>query len=173
MAAALEVCKLFDISTEEFLHAMADYQTPELRLQTALESPAGVVIRDFAHAPSKVLASMDAVSARYRHSNLIAVLELHTYSSLNKHFLSQYRHTLRKATHKLVMVSPKALSNKHLPPITQKELRAAFDERDLLLVENREQLLGCIRQRLDEHNNTVLLMSSGSLDGLQPRDIGL
>ena len=61
------------------------------RLELLAQNKDCNIYRDFAHAPSKVMASINAVKQQFPERKLIAILELHTFSSLNENFMKEYK----------------------------------------------------------------------------------
>lgn len=172
IAAAWEVCKQLAVTPAEFARQIARFQGAGMRLQKVYEDEHTVIIRDFAHAPSKVLASVDAVSQLYKHANVIACLELHTFSSLNKRFITQYRNTLKKVRNKIVMVNSHTLQMKKLPLLTRQDIHRAFNDRNIRFVQSSTELLQQVRTML-KGRSVILLMSSGDLDGFDYRKLPL
>jgi UDP-N-acetylmuramate: L-alanyl-gamma-D-glutamyl-meso-diaminopimelate ligase len=123
------------------------------------------VIRDFAHAPSKVSATIDAVKVQYPNRHLVACLELHTYSSLSKDFLPQYAHTLDAAETALIYLNPATWERKGLPPISKKEIQDAFQHNNLQVYfdvkDFKKQLFS-----MEWENKNLLAMSSAQFGGL-------
>ncbi len=172
LAAAWQVCKLLAVSVEDFLAHIATFRGAALRLQKTFENEHLTVIRDFAHAPSKVRASVQAVTGHYRDANVIAVLELHTYSSLDPGFIPQYRNTLKGADHRLVLVDAHALAIKQKAPLSADQVKGAFRDRKLHVAATRAEVEAFIAERLKANRrNVVLLMTSGALAGLKPEDV--
>ena len=121
---------------------------------------------DFAHAPSKVKATVNAVREKHPDQYLIACLELHTFSSLNPAFLPQYKGTLSEADVKIVYYSPHTLAIKKLPDISADQLSAYFDEPDLHVVTSAEELELKVKSVRKDVDTVLLWMSSGRFDGL-------
>lgn len=165
VAAAWEVCQLVGVEIEDFLAQVATFVGAQSRMEVMVETPTQTVIKDFAHAPAKVAATVDAVRESYKKANLIACVELHTFSSLNREFLPQYKGSLKKAHHKLVYINPKSFSSRRLEPITRAELVEAFGEQDLFYTHSREELIDQIRH-LQRGNDVMLMMSSGTFGGM-------
>ncbi|PIE48426.1 MAG: peptidoglycan synthetase [Flavobacteriales bacterium] len=109
MAGARWVCQLMGVQEHEFYEAISSFKGAGKRLELVYQSEESVVYKDFAHAPSKVLATVEAVKTQYADKTLIACLELHTYSSLTPEFLEHYRNTLEKADIAMVFYSPDAV----------------------------------------------------------------
>jgi len=124
------------------------------------------VYRDFAHAPSKVKATIEAVKSQFPGRKLIGVLELHTYSSLNEAFMKEYNGALEPADQAVVFYSKHALEIKRLPDLPEAAVQQGFNKSGLLIFTDavllKEWLLS-----LDYHNSNLLLMSSGNYDGIQ------
>lgn len=170
-AAAHQVAKLLAVDTGSFLKQMESFTGAGLRLQKVFESAQLTIVRDFAHAPSKVAATVQAVAEFYKDYNIVACLELHTYSSLNKAFLSQYRDTLKKVANKIVLISAHTLEIKRMEPVSVDEIHHAFHDNAIAYVTTQAGLVSAIQQKLHTGKNLVLLMSSGALDGLQVAEL--
>ena len=140
-------------------------QVSTLRLEL-LASGAGLnVYRDFAHAPSKVRATIRAVKAQFPERRLIAVLELHTYSSLNENFLAEYGGTLEDADAAVVFYSLHALELKRLPPLSEEKVAVGFGKKGLIVIHKKEELAAWLTKQSYKNVN-LLLMSSGNYEGL-------
>ena len=166
LAAAWRVCKQVGVEIEDFFRHMQTFKGASIRLEVQHESEAQVLIRDYAHAPAKVQASVEAVRERYPKRNLIAVVELHTFSSLNASYLPLYHKTLKKADHRIVYVNPEAVAQKRMPPITHDQLVGAFGAKDLVYVTNPAELTQAIQQAQGQRD-ALLLMSSGNFGGVE------
>lgn len=170
LQAAALVCNALGISENSFLMAIKNFEGASLRLQNVFENERSILFRDFAHAPSKVKASIQAVKEQFPERQLSAVLELHTYSSLNKDFLPQYAHALDAADHAAVFYSPHALEVKKLPAITAQQIRQGFARQDVKILPNREELKKFIAAQNAVHTN-LLMMSSGNFSNLSQDQI--
>lgn len=165
MEGAKTICGHLGISTKDFYAAMQTFKGASKRLEIFKKNADHFIFRDFAHAPSKVKATVDAVKEQYPDKKLIACLELHTFSSLNKSFLPQYADTMQKADIKIIYINPHALELKKLPPLPVHELKNYFNDPDLIVINVSETLLQTI-QNLNLVNSNILLMSSGNFDNL-------
>lgn len=168
MEAAIAVCKQLGISTEQCYKAMETFTGAARRLEKIKEEKDLLVYRDFAHAPSKLKATLDAVREAYPHHRLIACFELHTYSSLSEHFMEEYAHTMDAADAAIVYFSHHALSLKGLPPLETSVVKGYFKRKDLNVIENGQELHAEIHRLLSEKHQPVflLMMSSGTFDGI-------
>jgi UDP-N-acetylmuramate: L-alanyl-gamma-D-glutamyl-meso-diaminopimelate ligase len=164
LSAAREACLAAGISEDAFYETIQGFEGTSKRLQKTFENENGVVYFDFAHSPSKVKATVEAVSARYPGREIIACLELHTYSSLNNDFLPRYRGTLNKATVPIVYYNPHAIKMKKLPPLSPENVKEAFGLKDLLVYNRSDELFSFLRTRKFT-NPVYLFMSSGDFDG--------
>lgn len=152
------------IRDEEFYSAISRFEGASLRLQKAFEREGLLVFRDFAHAPSKVEASVQAVKNQFPGKSLTAVLELHTFSSLNPEFLPQYQGKLDRADRALVYYNPDVVARKNLPPISEDDLRQAFARPGLEVFTDSQKLTESLRAR-SYGQDVLLLMSSGNFNG--------
>ena len=152
------------ISSDEFLKAMADFKGAGKRLQKVVENSNFVMFKDFAHSPSKLLATTNAVKEQYPERELIACMELHTFSSLKKEFLPNYKNTMVMADHALVYFNPEVVLHKKLDPISVPQVKTAFGE-NVTVVNETKEVIEFIK-RFDSKNKVLLMMSSGTFDGI-------
>lgn len=163
--AAWLVCRELDISVEIFLEQIATFSGASRRLELMGANNTTRVYRDFAHAPSKVKATMQAVKDQFPGTKLIAVLELHTYSSLNAGFLKEYAHVMDPADESVVFYSAHALSLKRLPPLDPDQVKSVFATKGLEVINSAQELSHWLLSK-SYNNANLLLMSSGNYDGL-------
>ncbi len=165
LAGAMAVCDRLGITDDEFYAAIASFTGAARRLEKAENVDGRLVFRDFAHAPSKVEATTRAVKEQFPDKKLLAVVELHTFSSLNKTFLGQYRGKLAAADVAAVYFNTHTLEIKRLEPITPADILAAFDRPDLHVFTETESLKTFL-DRQESQTDITLLMSSGTFGGL-------
>lgn len=165
LQAAYLVCKELGIEPLDFLKAMEDFAGAAKRLELIAKIDSLLVYRDFAHAPSKVKATMNAMKYQFPDRKLIAILELHTYSSLNIAFIQEYKNALELADLAVVFYSRHALELKKLPELKKQDVYEGFNKEGLLVINDTEALQQWMLQQ-HYNNATLLLMSSGNYDGL-------
>lgn len=163
--AARLVCEKLGISEAAFNKAAASFKGAAKRLQALGETSYFNGWLDFAHAPSKVAATVKAVKSLYPERKLTACAELHTFSSLNKNFLPQYKQSLQAADEAIVFYSPHTLEMKKMPPIAPTEIQKAFDHPNLKVFTVPGEMEAFLQQN-DWHEHNLLLMSSGTFGGL-------
>jgi len=164
LSAAKEACLAAGIAEDDFYGAVQSFEGTSKRLQKLKENENGIVYFDFAHSPSKVQATVEAIASRYPGRNIVACLELHTYSSLNIDFLPQYRGTLDKATFPFVYFNPHAIRIKKLHPLSTDEVKKAFGGVKISVYDNSVEMFSFI-QKQNFKNAVYLFMSSGDFDG--------
>lgn len=164
------ICQLMGIDAEDFYEAIASFKGASKRLERLVNKKDYVVYKDFAHAPSKVSATMTAVRQQYPDYKLIACLELHTYSSLNQDFIKEYQNTLDLADEAVVFYQPETLVLKNRPPIPPEVIVSAFARKDLKLMTTAQELESYI-DLLSDRPMVLLLMSSGNYGGLDLSEI--
>jgi UDP-N-acetylmuramate: L-alanyl-gamma-D-glutamyl-meso-diaminopimelate ligase len=165
MQAAYYACVELGISARNFLGAMANFTGASKRLELLASNNDCNIYRDFAHAPSKVIATIEAVRQQFPARKLIGVLELHTYSSLNKEFMHQYKEALEKTDIAVVFYSKHALQIKGLPELPESYVLEGFDKNGLLVMTDKNALEQWL-QAQDYSNTNLVLMSSGNYDGI-------
>ena len=163
--AARLICNQLGIDNDTFYQAMQSFEGADKRLESIFENEHTVIFKDFAHAPSKVVASLDAVKEKYPDKKVIAVLELHTYSSLNKKFLPEYKDKLKSADEAIVFYSPHAVALKRLEPIPPELIIKEFNRPDLKVFTEPKKLHQYLYNK-NLKDSVLLLMSSGSYGGL-------
>ncbi|SIT93446.1 UDP-N-acetylmuramate--L-alanine ligase [Pontibacter indicus] len=165
ISAAREVCKKIGIKAHDFYEALKTFKGAAKRLEKLGENSNTVIFRDFAHAPSKVKATTEAVKTQYPQRKLVACVELHTFSSLNKNFLPQYAGALDKADTPIVFFSPKTVEHKRMEMLSEDDLRSAFGNPNLQIFTDSNALLEHLKG-MDWKNANLLLMSSGTYQNL-------
>ena len=165
------VLKELNITDEQFYEAIQSFKGASKRLEKIAESDKSVVYKDFAHSPSKLKATTNAVKVQYPERELIAVMELHTFSSLNAEFLLQYKGAMKTADKAIVYFNPKTIAHKKLPEITIEQVKEAFDREDLMVRTDSEALQNYLKG-IEWKNRNLLLMSSGNFDGINLNEFG-
>ncbi len=164
-AAAFWICQELGVSSTDFFTVLSAFKGANKRLQKIYETKDAIGFLDFAHAPSKVKATSNAVKTWYGNDKrLMVVLELHTYSSLNPTFLPQYSKTLEAADEVVVFYDAHTLSMKGMAPLSKKVVREAFNHNKLIVHDDKR----IFHQWLDEverRNAILLIMTSGNLRG--------
>ena len=162
---AVHVLSQLGITKTMFVEAIQTFDGAWKRLQPMAESSSNVVYSDYAHAPSKVAATLDSLREFHPRKSLISCLELHTYSSLNKEFLSQYHGKFYEADVVLIYYNPKALALKGMDPLDEDTIKSLIGVAAAKIFSDKE-LLSKEILNLKGSRNTLLMMSSGNFDGL-------
>lgn len=163
--AAKEVLKKIGVTTEQFLEAIQSFEGAAGRLEKIKDNTTVTVYKDFAHAPSKVKATVKAVKEVHPSRDLVACLELHTFSSLSKKFIPQYRDSMKAAQVPVVYINPDKIKDKNLEPITDAEIQSAFANPAIKVFNNANDLETFLSGQ-SWKNKDLLLMSSGNFGGL-------
>ena len=162
--AAWYACRQLGINENDFVQAISNFTGASKRLEVLAKSDTSIVYRDFAHAPSKVKATMEAVKQQFPDRKLVAVLELHTYSSLNEQFMKEYNGAMEKADAAVVFYAKHALELKRMPDLPKEKVTEGFNKKGLVVITNKNELEAWLQQQ-DFTNANLLLMSSGNYDG--------
>lgn len=164
ISAAKAVCNALNVSDEGFYRAIRSFSGAARRLEVLSENDQTTVFRDFAHSPSKLQATIKAVKQQYPERKLIACMELHTFSSLKKEFLPQYKGCMEDADVAFVYFNPNTVAHKKLDPITPDMVYEGFAKNGLRVTTNSDQLFSELSS-MEWGNANLLLMSSGNFDG--------
>ncbi len=163
--AARMVCNELGISNESFYTSISSFKGAANRLELVKRGAESVIYKDFAHSPSKLKATTKAMKQQFKDRKLVACMELHTFSSLNKEFLQQYRGSMDSADVAIVYFSEKAIAHKKLEPISKQQVLDAFGGKQLVIINDSEILFDYLSS-LNWVNKNLLMMSSGTFDGL-------
>jgi len=164
LSAAREACLAAGVSEDDFYEAIKSFEGTSRRLQKLNENENGLVYLDFAHSPSKVKATVDAIVSRYPGREIIACLELHTYSSLSNDFLPLYNGTLANASTAFVYFNPHAIQLKKLKSLSKEDVSKAFGGENIRVYDNSEEMFSFIKAQ-NYACPVYLFMSSGDFDG--------
>lgn len=165
LLAAFYVCKALGITTTNFLSSIKSFTGAAKRMELIAKNEHTNIYRDFAHAPSKVIATIDALKQQFPQKKLMAVLELHTFSSLNENFLAEYKNAMQNADIAIVFYSNHALELKQMPPLAKEIVYQSFNKKDLIVFNKKEELTEFLLHQ-QYNNSNLLLMSSGDYDGV-------
>lgn len=165
ISGAKEVLKKIGITTDQFYEAIQHFEGASGRLEKIANGNSTAVYKDFAHAPSKVKATVKAMKELNPDRELVAVLELHTYSSLNKKFLPQYKDSMKAAQQIAVYFDPKKVKDKNLESLSHADIAQGFVTPGVKVFDDAAALEQFLRQQSWKNKN-LLLMSSGNFGGI-------
>lgn len=165
MEGARHICQQLGIMDEAFYEAIMSFKGASKRLEKVEREDQGTLYKDFAHAPSKVKATVKAFQEQFKKEKKYGFLELHTYSSLNPVFLEQYDHAMDGLDEAVVFYSEDALKIKRMEPISPEFIKEKFKNAALKVFTNAEDL-HAYWKTLDKTNGVFLMMSSGNFGGL-------
>jgi UDP-N-acetylmuramate: L-alanyl-gamma-D-glutamyl-meso-diaminopimelate ligase len=170
LMGAMRVGEAMGIAPKDFLSAMHSFTGAGKRLQKVTEAKNFTMYKDFAHSPSKLMATTNAVKEQYPNREVIACMELHTFSSLKKEFLPQYDGAMNAADDALVYFSPEVVQHKKLEPITKDQVLSGFGG-DVKVVNETKEVLDFIHSQ-NWNGKVLLMMSSGNFDGIDYQALG-
>ena len=159
------VCNELGISDDQFYIAIASFQGASKRLELVKQTQSALMYKDFAHSPSKLKATTTALKQQFPERELIACMELHTFSSLNREFLLQYQGAMSNADRALVYYDPKVIEHKQLTPISKKEVADAFATSNVEVYTESNSIIDELR-KLKWTGKNLLMMSSGNFNGV-------
>lgn len=164
LEGARHVCHLLGIGQKQFHASISTFTGAARRLEKLASANGRAVFKDFAHSPSKLKATVDAVREQFPGKRLTACMELHTFSSLSDTFIDQYAGCLDGADDAIVFYDPHAVQLKRLPPVPPERIREAFRRSDLQVLTSPTGLMGAVRTHGGD--GVLLLMSSGNFGGM-------
>ncbi|PST82132.1 peptidoglycan synthetase [Pedobacter yulinensis] len=165
LSAAKAVCLKLGIGADDFDRAISSFRGAAKRLELLASSEHMNVYKDFAHSPSKLKATIAAVKSQFPERKLVACVELHTFSSLDKRFLGEYAGSMDLADEAIVFIDEKTFVQKRLQPFHYKEVQISFNNLNLHFYKDVETLEKHLRG-LAYGSANLLLMSSGNFAGM-------
>ncbi|MBQ6754168.1 MAG: Mur ligase family protein [Bacteroidales bacterium] len=170
MYAAMLATEKVGISNEDFLVSMQSFKGASKRLELVKKTDSVSVYKDFAHSPSKLKATIEAVKDWFPNRKLVACMELHTFSSLTSEFLQQYKGTMDKADVSMVYYNKHAIELKRLPDLNKQDVYEAFNKQDLKVYTDVKDMLTDLH-KIEMKDVCILMMSSGNFDGIDLNNI--
>jgi UDP-N-acetylmuramate: L-alanyl-gamma-D-glutamyl-meso-diaminopimelate ligase len=170
LMGAMRLGEAIGINPTSFFNAVQSFTGAGKRLQKVAEKGTFTMFKDFAHSPSKLKATTKAVKEQFNNRNVIACMELHTFSSLKKEFLPHYKDAMNMADESIVYFSPEVVSHKKLEPISKEQVATGFGGNVIVMNETHEVLQFIRSKKWD--NAVLLMMSSGNFDGIDYEQLG-
>ena len=165
LTAARYACNSLGVTDEQFDEAIQSFGGASKRLELVKATMDCAVYKDFAHAPSKLRATIAAMKEQYPNRRLVACMELHTFSSLTAEFLKQYAGTMDRADVPFVYYSQHALQLKKLPDLDPEQVKASFSNERVRVFTDSKQMVEELR-KMHWQDANLLMMSSGNFDGI-------
>lgn len=164
------ICNQLGVMDEDFYEAISSFKGASKRLELINRTADFVAYKDFAHAPSKVISTTNAVKEQFENKKLIACLELHTYSSLNPEFLSEYKGALDKADEKIIYYNPEALAIKRMEYISPTDIQDAFGDENIQVFTSSNELKANL-DLMEKSGKVFLMMSSANFGGIDLKEL--
>jgi len=165
LKAAQLLAKDIGVDACTFFEAMQSFNGAHKRLQQIFRNEHNIAFHDFAHAPSKLKATVDALKEQFPDKILIACFELHTYSSLNKLFLPLYKDSLEKADVAIVFYQDHTIEMKRLAPLHKTDVEFGFQKEGLLVFKDQVDLKKALKS-ISYDNHILAFLSSGNFGGM-------
>jgi UDP-N-acetylmuramate: L-alanyl-gamma-D-glutamyl-meso-diaminopimelate ligase len=165
LEGARNICNLMGIENQKFYEAISSFKGAARRLELLAKNETLSVYKDFAHSPSKLKATTEAVKQQFPDRKVIACMELHTFSSLNENFLNEYKGSMDKADEAIVYFNPHTIEHKKLKAISEEQVRASFGNERIKIFTDSKKLSEYF-EKTNLKNSVVLMMSSGNFDGI-------
>jgi len=164
------VCNQLGIVDTKFYEAVSSFKGASKRLELVKNNISSALFKDFAHAPSKLKATINAVKEQYPQRKLIACIELHTFSSLNEQFLKEYHLSMSVADIAIVYYNQQTIEHKKLPFISPEQVKSAFGGSNLIVYNDSKRLMDDLC-KMDMKDKNLLMMSSGNFDGINLNEL--
>jgi UDP-N-acetylmuramate: L-alanyl-gamma-D-glutamyl-meso-diaminopimelate ligase len=159
------VCNQVGLGDEQFFNAIQSFKGAAKRLELVYKNENFNFYKDFAHSPSKLKATTAAVKQQFDGREVVACMELHTFSSLTEEFLNEYKGAMNSSDEAIVYYNPHTIAHKKLKPISEEQVLKAFDRKDLKVFTGSKELITHLKNK-NWNNKVLLMMSSGNFDGV-------
>ncbi len=170
LLGAVLVLEKMGVNKSDSLSALQSFKGASKRLELVKRAESSVIYKDFAHSPSKLKATTAAMKNQFPNRHLVACMELHTFSSLSKEFLSHYDGAMQSADTAIVYYNPQTLEHKKLDPISKEMVTEGFNQEGLMVFTDSNKLMAYLKDQSWEQKN-LLLMSSGNFDGIDYNEL--
>jgi len=171
IGAVLALVKLLGIEEKAFYQAVQTFTGAKKRLEIVKQQGNDKLFKDYAHSPSKLEATTTALKKQFADSKVVVAYELHTFSSLNKEFIKEYKNTLSKADEAFIFINPHNIKNSHTDDLTTTEIQEAFNNTELTLFTDKHKLVEAMKKAKTTEKNIFALLSSGNFDGLDIEEV--
>ncbi len=171
ISAAKAVCNSLQVADDQFYKAIGSFKGSAKRLEKLFDNESVKVFLDFAHAPSKLKATIHAVKNQFPGYSLNAIFELHTFSSLNKDFLIDYEGTMDEADHAIIYFNPQVVEHKKLDPLSVEDVKKFFNTKNAVVVTNVTEISKEVKKLRTVGKLVFLFMSSGNFGGTKIDEI--
>ena len=168
--AAMLVCMQLGIDKKSFINDIKNFKGASNRLELIFNLKDFSVYKDFGHSPSKLKATIIALKKQFPSRQLIACMELHTFSSLNKNFLGEYKNSMDIADTAIIYYNNATIKQKKLVDISEIEIQNAFQRDDIIVFTNSNKLKSYLKSTIIKNQN-LLLMSSGNFNNLDLKNL--
>jgi UDP-N-acetylmuramate: L-alanyl-gamma-D-glutamyl-meso-diaminopimelate ligase len=170
LAGAMEVLKLLGLPEKDIFKSLRSFDGAANRLEKLFDDKSIVIYKDFAHSPSKLKSTVEAVHELYPEKKIISCFELHTYSSLNKDFLGEYRNSFPSEGINMVFVNDHTLKIKKMPPLSDEAIKTGFNNDKLTIIRSKQNLENLILDNI-QPDTVLLFMSSGNFGEMNYSDL--
>ena len=159
------ICQQMGVDEDDFYQAISCFKGASNRLEKVYSTKNSFIYKDFAHSPSKVQATVNAVKDQFDKHKIIACFELHTFSSLNSDFIHEYKDTLNNADVAIVYFSKTTLESKKMDNIKLNDIVLAFNNTNLVVFNNSSKFKDYLNS-MNYDNSVLLMMSSGNFGNI-------
>jgi UDP-N-acetylmuramate: L-alanyl-gamma-D-glutamyl-meso-diaminopimelate ligase len=168
LGGAQKVLNQLGIDNKLFYKAIKTFKLPHQRLEILYDKSNKKIFKDFAHSPSKLKSTINAVKNQYK-KKLLSIYELHSSSSLNKKFLPTYKNSISESDYSIIYISNKILFERNLDKILYSDIKNFFNVSNFKICRNPNDLFKHISNNKFSDFN-FLFMSSGNFDGFSIKE---
>ncbi|MBP3943586.1 peptidoglycan synthetase [Sphingobacteriaceae bacterium WQ 2009] len=166
IAGAYTVCEWLGVGKSEFYEAIKSFKGATRYLEFVASQAGSIVYQGFAHSPSKLQASIHAIKEQFPNQDLVTILELNAYDSLDDTYLKSYQNSMSEVTYPLVFINKDSLKekNKNFDDLAL-NIRKVFNHSNLSVVWTLNDLQ-LFLENFKSKGNNLLLTSSNNYGGV-------
>lgn len=162
-SAAIHLAMELGLNQKDIYKALESFPGSAKRLELVWANDQLFIYRDFAHSPSKVMATIKAFSRQFKDYQVFFVFEPHTFSSQQIDFIQHYNKCFEDLN-AYIFMDKKAFALKNKPMLSGPDIENAFGTNSIL--NSATELMKEIRKSSQKSKKTVwVLMSSGNMGG--------
>lgn len=156
--AIITVCYLENLDKKLIKKYHSSFEGAKRRFDVKLFND-NIIIDDYAHHPTEINYTIDAVRQKYQNKTLVSIFQPHTFSRTEK-FKEEFISVLNKSDYVYILdIHPAREKSEDFPNVNSKELISKINNASSIKIDDASPLL--------KHDNSVLLfLSPNSLKNL-------
>lgn len=159
------------LTIEELVHGVGSFKGIVRRLDRKTEKTTVPIYEGFGSSVDKARSAIEAIKLHFPHKRLVVVFEPHTFSWRNRAALPWYDTVFTGVDHVFIYKPPEHGSETH-DQLTLDEIAQRISLSGMTVTPFENTATGLVELvNQAEHDDVILILSSGGMDGLLPQVI--